>query len=171
MAVDGTWGDHVILHGAANRFQTRIHVISSLSRDNDVIISPECDVTSSNPLVLGHVHELHYVSLKPKQGNVPLCYRLRSLSFLTKDLKNMISCLRQEYRSLAQNSSFEQPCEYETFGPSPLLDALLHRPPPPPPQPLRPTSYPSLKRRPHCYNKCNDSCVHEKVVYIYVNCL
>ena len=131
MAVDGTWGDHVILHGAANRFQTRIHVISSLSHHNDVIISPERNV-SSNPLVLGHVHELHYVSLKPKQGNVPLCYRLRSLSFLTEDLQNMISCLRQEYRSLAQNSSFEQPCEYETFAPSPLLDALLHRLPPPP---------------------------------------
>ena len=94
MAVDGTWGDHVILHGAANRFETRIHVISSLLHDNDVIISPEHDVTSSNPLVLGHVQELHYVSFKPKQGNVPLCYRLCSLFFLTKDMQDMISCLR-----------------------------------------------------------------------------
>ena len=65
MAEDGTWGDHVILHGAANYFKTYIHVISSLSHHNDVIIEPECVVASSNQLVLGHVYELHYVSLIP----------------------------------------------------------------------------------------------------------
>ena len=67
MAEDGTWGDHVILHGAANCFGTSIHVISSLC--HDLTISPERNVDSSNQLVLGHVHELHYVSLNPlKQG-------------------------------------------------------------------------------------------------------
>ena len=65
MAADGTWGDHVILHGASNCFQTRIHVISSLPHHHDKIIIPERDVASSNPLVLGHVHNLHYVSLIP----------------------------------------------------------------------------------------------------------
>ena len=60
MAADGTWGDHVILHAAANCFKTCIHVISS-----DLTICPEHDVGSSSPLVLGHLHELHYVSLKP----------------------------------------------------------------------------------------------------------
>ena len=66
MAADGTWGDHVILHAAANRFQTRIHVISSLSHDS--IIRPERGVGSSSQLVLGHLHELHFVSLRPKTG-------------------------------------------------------------------------------------------------------
>ena len=66
--VDGTWGDHVILHGAANCFQTCIHVISSLPHRHDVMICPEFDVTGSNRLVLGHVHELHYVSLIPQIG-------------------------------------------------------------------------------------------------------
>ena len=65
MMTNGTWGDHVILHGAANCFETCIHVISSLSHHNDVMICPEYDDTGNNRLVLGHVHELHYVSLLP----------------------------------------------------------------------------------------------------------
>ena len=65
MMTDGTWGDHVILHAAANCFTTCIRVISSLPHHDDVIIYPENDVTGArgNQLVLGHVHELHYVSL------------------------------------------------------------------------------------------------------------
>ena len=67
MMTDGTWGDHVILHGAANCFETCIQVVCS--HHDDVIICPEYDVTASNRLVLGHVHELHYVSLIPlKEG-------------------------------------------------------------------------------------------------------
>ena len=67
MAV-GTWGDHVILHGAANCFEMCVHVISSLGHDRDVMICEEFDVTGSTRLVLGHVHELHYVSLIPHNG-------------------------------------------------------------------------------------------------------
>ena len=66
MAAGGTWGDHVVLHAAASCFETSIHVISSLS--NDVTINPERDVGSSSQLVLGHVHEHHFVSLRPKSG-------------------------------------------------------------------------------------------------------
>ena len=65
MKTDGIWGDHVILHGAANCFQTCIHVINSLPHHNDVMICPEYDNTGNNRLVLGHVHELHFVSLRP----------------------------------------------------------------------------------------------------------
>ena len=65
MMTDGTWGDHVILHGAANCFETCIDVISILSHHNGVMICPEYDDTGNNRLVLGHVHELHYVSLRP----------------------------------------------------------------------------------------------------------
>ena len=69
MMADGTWGDHVILHAAANCFTTCIHVISNLPHHDDVMICPEYDVTGGNRLVLGHVHELHYVSLiPPKRG-------------------------------------------------------------------------------------------------------
>ena len=73
MIADGTWGDHVILHAAANCFKTCIRVISSLPHHDDVMICPEYDVTGGNRLVLGHVHELHYVSLiPPKRGSVVL---------------------------------------------------------------------------------------------------
>ena len=78
MEQDGTWGDHVILYATANCYETDIHVISSQSDHHDLTIRPDCHVISTNPLVLGHVHEVHYLSLKPKQGEAScntLCYK------------------------------------------------------------------------------------------------
>ena len=66
MEHDGAWGDHLILCAAANLFKTCIHVVSSLQ--NDVDIRPHGPVDESKPLVLGHIHEVHYVSLQPIQG-------------------------------------------------------------------------------------------------------
>ena len=69
MKRDGTWGDHVILYATANCYKTRIRVISSQSNDHELTITPDSHVMiSTNPLVLGHVYEFHYVSLQPKQG-------------------------------------------------------------------------------------------------------
>ena len=66
MAKDGTWGDHVVLFAAANHFQTPICIISSL--DHEIVVQPDHALANTNPLVLGHIHELHYVSLQPRQG-------------------------------------------------------------------------------------------------------
>ena len=66
MAKDGTWGDHVVLLAAANYFQTPIRIISSL--DREIVVHPEHAIADSTPLVLGHIHEFHYVSLQPRQG-------------------------------------------------------------------------------------------------------
>ena len=66
MAKDGTWGDHVVLFAAANHFQTPIRIISSL--DHEIVVQPDHALADTNPLVLGHIHELHYVSLQPRQG-------------------------------------------------------------------------------------------------------
>ena len=66
MKQDGAWGDHVILCAAANFFETCIHVVTSLH--NDVVIRPHCPVDESKPLILGHINEVHYVSLQPIQG-------------------------------------------------------------------------------------------------------
>ena len=66
MAKNSTWGDHVVLFAAANFFQTPIRIISSL--DREIVVHPEHTVADSTPLVLGHIHEFHYVSLQPKQG-------------------------------------------------------------------------------------------------------
>ena len=69
MEEDGTWGDHVILVAAANRFNTPIRVISSLPGHEDIIINPETPVcVGADTFVLGHVHEVHYVSLVPSLG-------------------------------------------------------------------------------------------------------
>ena len=78
MEQDGTWGDHVILYAIANCYKTFIDVISSQSNHCDLMIRPDGQVMSTNPLVLGHVHEVHYVSLQPKQGETlgnTLCYK------------------------------------------------------------------------------------------------
>ena len=66
MAKDGTWGDHVVLFAAANHFQTSIRIISHL--DREIVVQPDHALADTNPLVLGHIHELHYVSLQPRQG-------------------------------------------------------------------------------------------------------
>ena len=79
MEQDGTWGDHVILYGAANCYKTYIHVISSQSNHHDLTIRPDGHVMSTNPLVLGHVHEVHYISLRPKQGEAS-CITLGTLT-------------------------------------------------------------------------------------------
>lgn len=69
MAKDGTWGDNVMLLAAANRFSTPIRVISSLSIREDIIIHPQSPVChNTGTLLLGHVHEEHYVSLLPLRG-------------------------------------------------------------------------------------------------------
>lgn len=68
MAQDGTWGDHVILYAAAKCFDTFIHVISSQSDHRHLTIKPDYHVISTNPLVLGHVREEHYISLKSRQA-------------------------------------------------------------------------------------------------------
>jgi len=70
MAKDGTWGDNVMLWAAANFFSTPIRVISSLADHEDIIIDPQLpDCHNTGTLLLGHVHEEHYVSLLPLPGN------------------------------------------------------------------------------------------------------
>jgi len=68
MEKDGTWGDHLVLRAAANCYKIPIRVISSL--DCDIIINPDRAVDNTSPLVLGHIHEKHYVSLRPRQGKL-----------------------------------------------------------------------------------------------------
>ena len=66
MAKDGTWGDHVVLFAAANHFHTSIRIISSLN--HEILVQPDHALAYTTPFVLGHIHELHYVSLQPRQG-------------------------------------------------------------------------------------------------------
>lgn len=66
MAKNGEWGDHLILVAVANVYGISIRVISHLSHDHERTISPECPVNSDKQLVVGHVSELHYVSLQSK---------------------------------------------------------------------------------------------------------
>ncbi|PFX16931.1 G-protein coupled receptor GRL101 [Stylophora pistillata] len=67
MEQDGAWGDHVILCAAANCYKTCIRVVSSLNASHDVILRPQCPVVKGRTLVLGHIREVHYVSLHSTQ--------------------------------------------------------------------------------------------------------
>ena len=67
MKADGTWGDRVVLRGAANCFNTCIHVISSHPEYSDVTINPQGEDAERERLILGHLCELHYVSLIPRK--------------------------------------------------------------------------------------------------------
>ena len=70
MEKDGNWGDQLILQAAAELYETTIYVINSESRAYDVTIDPGRESSRSNKhLVLGHVSELLYVSLRPERGN------------------------------------------------------------------------------------------------------
>ena len=80
MAKDGTWGDHVVLFAAANHFQTAIRIISSL--DREIVVHPEHAVAVPTPLVLGHIHELHYVSLQPRKGTILVSSLSQSARFV-----------------------------------------------------------------------------------------
>ena len=85
MAKDGTWGDHVVLYAAANHFQTPIRIISSL--DHEIVVQPDHEIANTSPLVLEHIHELHYVSLQPRQGKT--FFPIKNIfSFL--DLRNYV---------------------------------------------------------------------------------
>lgn len=74
MAKEGTWGDNMTLYAVANCYGVRIRVISSLSRAHDRIIrpGPQCAVSSNTELVVGHIDEFHYFSLRPNYGKVHL---------------------------------------------------------------------------------------------------
>ena len=87
MAKDGSWGDHVVLFAAANRFQTPIRIISSL--DHEIVVHPDHALANSSPLVLGHIHELHYVSLQPRQGKCSLISSHKHPGFLELCLQNL----------------------------------------------------------------------------------
>ena len=95
MEQDGTWGDHVILWAAANCYQIAIHVISSLPGHSEVIINPDCPFDESNHLLLGHVHEVHYVSLQPLQGKAQNITHLKTgllyREFCKQDILNIIT--------------------------------------------------------------------------------
>ena len=67
MEEDGRWGDHFILQAAADLYETNINLVDCESRDHDVTIKPR-ESNSGKQLVLGRIHELHYVSLRPTLG-------------------------------------------------------------------------------------------------------
>ena len=65
MKRDGTWGDQLIIEAAARYLNCAVHIISSHPEIPDVYIKPESTTCDVDELLLGHIHEYHYVSLEP----------------------------------------------------------------------------------------------------------
>ncbi|XP_066015867.1 uncharacterized protein [Pocillopora verrucosa] len=105
MEQDGTWGDHVILWAAANCYQIAIHVISSLPGHSEVIINPDCSFDQSKLLVLGHVHEVHYVSLQPLQDAVAKKSRQVSNEKVTRSSSSVVTQSVKRPRDAVVNKS------------------------------------------------------------------
>lgn len=70
MEREGTWGDHVMLFAAANRYEVSIRVISLSLERSDVVLFPSWGVVDPRQLIIGHIQELHYVSLLPQKGKI-----------------------------------------------------------------------------------------------------
>ncbi|PFX33287.1 OTU domain-containing protein [Stylophora pistillata] len=85
MEQDGTWGDHIILFAAANCYQTCVRVVSP-SAAHDVIMPSPSPVDKSRTLVLGYIHELHYVSLRSTQEEYQdIIEKIKKFEALHKD--------------------------------------------------------------------------------------
>ena len=70
MRQDGTWGDHLTLMAAANVYHMSITIVSSVEDSEPVVIDPATG-TSQGTILLGHLAELHYMTLQPVQRDVP----------------------------------------------------------------------------------------------------
>src|ERR1700709_1057084 len=64
LETNGRWGDHIALIGLCRGLQREIRVISSLGVAADQTISPGGSKPAGDCLVLGHIAEWHYVSLR-----------------------------------------------------------------------------------------------------------
>ena len=67
---DGTWGDHLTLIAAASVYHMSITIVSSVEDSDPVVIDPATG-TSQGTIPLGHLAELHYMTLRPVQRDVP----------------------------------------------------------------------------------------------------
>ena len=71
MGQDGTWGDHLTLTAVANMYHVSIVIVSSIEDIQPIVINPESG-QSEGTILLGHIAELHYVTLQPVVINVVL---------------------------------------------------------------------------------------------------
>ncbi|XP_022802503.1 uncharacterized protein LOC111340009 [Stylophora pistillata] len=120
MEQDGTWGDHLILWAAANCYRIAIHVISSLANNSEIIINPDSPLDKNKHLILGHVHEVHYVSLQPLQG----LSEIRTTTYIPYGrFKRPVSVSAdQPHKQLRKELSLHDHCKgFNSYGlPAPL---------------------------------------------------
>ena len=61
---DGSWGDNVVFWAAANLYHMSIWVVSSAPNSDPIIIESVSGISLFD-IHLGHISELHYVTLRP----------------------------------------------------------------------------------------------------------
>ncbi|CAC5390898.1 unnamed protein product [Mytilus coruscus] len=66
MSQEGQWGDHLMLHAISNVTKRNITIINGEDEKKWTTLHPLFkDSAKQDPLYLGHVGELHYVSMRP----------------------------------------------------------------------------------------------------------
>ena len=63
MGQNGTWGDHLTLIAVANMYHVGFVIVSSIEDIQPIVINPESGQTERT-ILLGHIVELHYVTLQ-----------------------------------------------------------------------------------------------------------
>jgi len=108
----------LVLLAAANYYRTDIRVVSSLGRE--VLISPDRPVVNTSPLVLGHIHEEHYVSLHhvhTKQAHISKNIWYLGLKCLEKvkegspsfeELEDLAGCIAEAWKRLGRRLKFDE---------------------------------------------------------------
>ncbi|XP_070181105.1 uncharacterized protein [Littorina saxatilis] len=72
---DGVWGDNIALLAAANVYQISICVVSSVHNSEPFIIEASSGISLFD-VHLGHISEMHYVTLRPRHILCELCGHL-----------------------------------------------------------------------------------------------
>lgn len=61
----GEWGDHIAVYALSKMLQRTIRIVSSADTQNyDLVLDNDYD--KPEPLLVGHVSEVHYHSLEPR---------------------------------------------------------------------------------------------------------
>ncbi|XP_052060308.1 uncharacterized protein LOC127700731 isoform X2 [Mytilus californianus] len=91
MSQEGQWGDHLMLHAISNVTKRNITIINGEDEKKWTTLHPLFkDSAKQDPLYLGHVGELHYVSMRPIPQKES---ELRDDEYTSIDLYNMMPSL------------------------------------------------------------------------------
>ena len=68
VSMDGVWGDHIDIHAFANALNVKVVVVESSEQNEVTIVSPDCPNEDTGLIVIGHIGQFHFVSVRQKDS-------------------------------------------------------------------------------------------------------